>query len=378
MTDGPLGALPIAEFLADYWQKKPCLIRAALPGFEPPLDGDDLAGLACEELAESRIVTGNREANNWNVRHGPFVEQDFAALGDRDWTLLVQDVEKHYPPLQELVARFDFFPTWLLDDLMVSFAAPGGSVGPHIDQYDVFLLQAAGWRRWQVSQDDAPELLHDCPLKVLAEFTPDQEWVLEAGDMLYLPPGVAHHGVALDACLTYSIGLRSPSVAEIVMGLGEELSARADEGGRYIHGDHPSPARPGEIDAAARKSLRGLLQRQLEDPVALQEFLGRFISGYRLATEPAPPPQPPTPEATRQHLSQGGRMQRNPWTRLAWTERDGRARLHANGTPFDCSIELAQTLCRAGAFPLDPDVLDTDSSRTVDGLLRDGHLVLVD
>ena len=143
----PLGTLSAQAFLDEFWQRKPCLIRQAFPDLSPPLDGDDLAGLACEPLTEARLIHGPDEKDDWTLRHGPFEEADFARLGERDWTLLVQDIEKHFPPARVLLEAFAFLPGWRLDDLMISFAAPGGSVGPHVDQYDVFLLQVAGRRR---------------------------------------------------------------------------------------------------------------------------------------------------------------------------------------------------------------------------------------
>ena len=209
------------------------MIRQAWTDFEPDIDADDLAGLACEPLAEARLISGPDADGGWQLRHGPFAENEFSELGERNWTLLVQDVEKHYPPLAQLLERFSFLPRWRLDDIMISFAAPGGSVGPHVDQYDVFLLQAAGSRRWEISRDFDPLTRDDVPLDMLQQFTPEQQWVLEPGDMLYLPPGVAHHGVALSPCLTYSIGLRAPSSADLLMALGEHLAQQPDEGGRY-------------------------------------------------------------------------------------------------------------------------------------------------
>ena len=187
----PLGQYSPEQFLYEYWQKKPCLIRQAFNDFKPLLSGDDLAGLACEEMAESRLVSGSMEASDWQLAHGPFDERDFSSLPEENWTLLVQDVEKHYAPLQDLMQMFSFIPGWRLDDLMISYAVTGGSVGPHADQYDVFLFQAEGSRRWQIARSFDPELLEDCPLNVLRTFTAEQEWILEAGDMLYLPPGTS-------------------------------------------------------------------------------------------------------------------------------------------------------------------------------------------
>jgi len=157
----PLGKFSTQQFLEEYWQKRPCLIRQAIPDFKSLLDGDDLAGLACEEMTESRLVSGTYEAQDWNVSNGPFGESDFAALADANWTLLVQDVEKHYAPLQALMQQFSFIPQWRIDDLMISFAATGGSVGPHVDQYDVFLLQAEGKRLWQIRGSDR-DGNHEC------------------------------------------------------------------------------------------------------------------------------------------------------------------------------------------------------------------------
>src|SRR3546814_488027 len=204
--------MPAADFLRDYWQKKPLLIRNALPGFVSPIEPEDLAGLACEDAALSRLVRHDRERDAWTVRHGPFREEEFPGLGDRDWTLLVQDVDKWDADIAALLPKFDFLPRWRIDDVMVSFAATGGSVGAHVDQYDVFLLQALGHRRWQVDTRDDPPLhfRKDAEIRLLQRFTPSHDWVLAPGDMLYLPPGVPHHGVAEDPCLTFSIGMRAP------------------------------------------------------------------------------------------------------------------------------------------------------------------------
>ena len=214
------------EFLQEYWQQKPLLIRQALPGYISPISPDELAGLALEEEVESRLVEGG--SNNWSLRHGPFTEQDFLDLSEQDWTLLVQGVDLWVPQVQQLLKRFDFLPPWRLDDVMVSFACPGGSVGPHFDQYDVFLLQVEGTRRWQIGGhcDGNTPLQADCPLRVLESFSSQREWLLEPGDMLYLPPGIAHWGVAESECLTYSIGFRSPSIADLLGDLAVELMAQ--------------------------------------------------------------------------------------------------------------------------------------------------------
>lgn len=374
--NAPLGELSASQFLHEYWQKKPCLIRQAFPGFEPPLDGDDLAGLACEELAESRLVTGTFEAADWNLEHGPFDEDKFAGLSADNWTLLVQDVEKHYAPLQDLVQQFSFIPTWRLDDLMISYAATGGSVGPHTDQYDVFLLQAEGRRRWQIAHNYDPNLLPDCPLNVLRSFTAEQEWVLEPGDMLYLPPGVAHFGVALEPGMSWSIGARAPSAADLLQGLGEWLAFSPDEGGRYSDPALTPAARPGEIDPSALRRLHELMQGSLRDGESLDNFLAAFMSRFRLANEPAPPPETMQTDNVATALRNGAKLMRNPWTRLVWVESNNGARIFASGQPYDSGIKLAESLCESMRPSLDANKLDQASLEVLTNLINAGHLLI--
>ena len=364
------------HFLDEYWQKKPCLLRQALPEFEPMLDGDDLAGLACEDMAESRLVTGTFEAADWSLEHGPFDEETFANLPGENWTLLVQDVEKHYAPLQELLQPFSFIPAWRLDDLMISYAATGGSVGPHTDQYDVFLLQAAGRRRWQIARDCDRDLLPDCPLNVLRSFTAEQEWVLEPGDMLYLPPGVAHHGVALEPGMTWSIGARAPSAADLLQGFGEWLAFHPDEGGRYSDAALKPAARAGEIDQLALQGLGELLRSKVADRQTLHHFLAAFMSRFRLANEPAPPAAAMLADEVAGALKNGATLMRNPWTRLVWIETAGTARLYAAGQPHDCSTWLAESLCKSICPNIGTDKLDQASLEVITSLVNSGHFLL--
>ena len=372
----PLGSLSTEQFIEQYWQKQPCLIRQAISGFEAMLDGDELAGLACEEMAESRLVKGTFEAADWTLTHGPFSEADFTNLSNENWTLLVQDVEKHYAPLQELVRQFNFIPQWRLDDLMISYAATGGSVGPHIDQYDVFLLQAEGTRRWQIASSFEPELLKECPLNVLKHFTPEQEWVLEPGDMLYLPPNIAHHGVALEPGMTWSIGSRAPSAADLLQGLGEWLAFSDNEGGRYTDPDLKPITRAGEIDRESLKNLRKLMLTGIDASQNLDNYLAAFLSRFRLAHDPMPPPRPIKPENLLEALHQGTGLLRNPWTRLTWTENKQGARLYAAGQAYDCSLRLAESLCESEQPQISADILDQAALETLTKLVNNGHFLL--
>jgi len=374
----PLGEFGPEQFLQEYWQKKPCLIRQAIPGFKPLIDGDDLAGLACDEMAESRIITGSMEAADWDVKSGPFDDKDFAALGEQNWTLLVQDVEKHYAPLQALMQQFSFIPNWRLDDLMVSFAATGGSVGPHVDQYDVFLLQAEGTRRWQIAESFDPALREDSPLNVLQNFTAEQEWVLEAGDMLYLPPNVAHHGVALEPGMTWSIGSRAPSSADLLQGLGEWLAFSDDEGGRYTDPDLSVANRAGEITPKELQQLRDSMLNCVDINEGLNDYFAAFMSRFRLAHEPQPPPELINQKELLEAIKDGARLMRNPWTRLTWIENNKDARLYAAGQSYDCSVWLAEALCEWEQPKISADRLNQDSIATLTLLVNNGHFLLTD
>lgn len=372
----PLGSLSTEQFLEQYWQKQPCLIRQAITGFEPPLDGDDLAGLACEEMAESRLVKGTLAGADWSLETGPFSDEDFAALGDKNWTLLVQDVEKHYAPLQALVQRFNFIPDWRLDDLMISYAATGGSVGPHVDQYDVFLLQAEGRRRWQIARAFEPDLLQACPLNILQQFDPEQEWILEPGDMLYLPPDVAHHGVALEPGMTWSIGARAPSAADLLQGLGEWLAFSDQQGGRYTDPDLKTGIRAGEIDRKSLQDLRKLMMSCIDESQNLDHYLAAFLSRFRLAHEPMPPPVKIHREKLLNKLKTDVKLLRNPWTRVTWVESPEGARLYAAGQAYDCSTRLAESLCASMQPLIKTEMLDQVSLDSLTRLINNGHFQL--
>ncbi|CAN5711716.1 cupin domain-containing protein [soil metagenome] len=389
----PLG-MPAAAFLRDYWQKRPLLVRGAFPdlsapGASPPLTPEDLAGLACE-AAMSRLVVHDRGTDTWSVRHGPFDEALFPGLGERDWTLLVQDVEKWDADVAALLDVFDFLPRWRIDDVMVSFAAPGGSVGAHVDHYDVFLLQAQGRRRWQIDASDAPPLAFrdDAELKLLRVFTPSHDWVLEPGDMLYLPPGVPHHGIAEEACLTCSIGMRAPAVAELMGDYIDTLAASADDALRYGDADL-APARDrNEIDAAAMTRVVAALNRvRMDDADALGDWFGRFITVYRSAgVAPAGEDAPPRIEL-EWALQQGAALRRHPWTRMAWRRAGARqargagraAQLYVSGDAH--ALPITDARCITGCDSLDGTAyaaLSQSGRDCVFALFEAGHYRLDD
>jgi len=366
-AERPLGMSP-KVFLRDYWQKQPLLIRNAFPHFAatdfvPPIQPEDLAGLACEEAALSRIVSHDRANDRWTLRHGPFAEEEFPGMPQRDWTLLVQDVDKWDTDVAQILGAFSFLPRWRIDDIMVSFAAPGGSVGAHVDQYDVFLLQAQGHRRWQVDASvslgqPAPslEFRNDVDLRLLRTFTPTHDWVLGPGDMLYLPPGVPHHGVAEDACLTFSVGMRAPSAAELLGDFVDTLAADADEALRYRDPDLQPAADPSEIDSAAMdRAVTALNMLRMNDPDRLGDWFGRFITLYRNGGEVAAGDGDPRSRIEVEwDLQQGARLYRHPYSRMAWRKAGRAAQLYVNGQDFPLPARDAKAI--ANAAQLDGDV----------------------
>lgn len=350
----PLGMAP-ATFLRDYWQKRPLLIRNAFADFQTPVMPDDLAGLACEDGVLARLIEHDRSSDGWRVRSGPFREDVFPALPDHDWTLLVQDVDKWDPDVRALIARFDFLPRWRMDDVMISFAATGGSVGAHVDQYDVFLLQAHGHRRWQIDASESTrgkrpplDFRPDVELKLLQKFKPTHDWVLAPGDMLYLPPNVPHNGVAEDPCLTFSFGMRAPASAELISDYLDTLIVDADESIRYQDPDLKLPEDPNEIDVAAMNRVVDALNAiRMNDPDKLGDWFGRFITTYRAAGEVMPSGPAPALEEVDQALAQGLLLERHPWARLAWRRAKRGASLYCSGLDLGVSVKDAQRIAAA-------------------------------
>lgn len=347
-----LGGLTAREFLRDYWQKKPLLVRQAIPDFESPISPDELAGLALEEEVESRLVIEHGE-RPWELQRGPFNEDTFQALPERDWTLLVQAVDQFVPEVAELLEDFKFLPKWRIDDLMISFAAPGGGVGPHFDNYDVFLLQAHGHRRWQIGQmcdADSPLLPH-ADLKILAQFEPTDEWVLAPGDMLYLPPCLAHCGTAEDDCMTYSVGFRAPSAAEVLTHFTDFLGQFLPDEERYSDADIQPSEDPNQIQRDALERLKALLNEHMSDERLLMTWFGQFM------TEPKYPELVAGIEIEEEEflgaLEDGAIIIRNPSARMAWSEVGEDLVLFASGQSRLVSAnlrELLKLICSADAL----------------------------
>jgi len=292
--DRLLGGISPEAFLRDYWQKKPLLVRQALPGFGGWLDFAGLAELAARDDAESRLVRHQR--GRWLLDRGPFEHERLDKLPRRGWSLLVSGVNHMLPEGDDLLNAFDFVPRARLDDLMVSYAPPGGGVGPHFDSYDVFLIQGQGRRRWEISSQDDLEVAEGAPLRILERFTPHQSWEVEPGDLLYLPPKFAHNGVALTDCMTWSVGFRAPSASEVVYQFLCYLQDRTEPPGLFADPDRKRPRHPGEMPADLIDWSAKLLGQIRWNEADVADFLGRFL------TEPKAhiffdPPDPPLSEA---------------------------------------------------------------------------------
>jgi len=275
-----LGGISPARFMRQYWQKKPLLIRQAVPGMQPMLARAALFALAGQDDVESRLITRAPKGGTWRLRHGPFARTAIPKLSQPGWTLLVQGLDLHLDAAHALLEQFAFVPRARLDDLMVSFATDGGGVGPHFDSYDVFLLQAQGQRRWRIGRQKDLTLQPDVPLKILRDFQPEQECLLEAGDMLYLPPRYAHDGVAQGECMTYSIGFRAPAQGEWAQDLMQRLADVAGDaaGTRYADRGEQATVHAGAITPALQEFARHALEKSLGDPQALLRAVGESLS----------------------------------------------------------------------------------------------------
>lgn len=373
-----------AAFLRNHWQKTPCLIRNPWRDWQNPLDPDDLAGLACEDGVEARLVT--RKRDDWKVEHGPFAEKRFAKTGKHPWTLLVQAVDQIVPDVAALIEPFRFVPNWRIDDVMVSYASDGGGVGPHFDQYDVFLIQGLGRRRWQVgpvADADAAMLPND-DLRLLADFTATDEWILEPGDILYLPPRFAHDGVAVgDDCMTYSVGFRAPSRAELIAHWCDHLLAELADDDRYADPDLLAQSNPGEIAPAALDRLHTMVSEKLNDRAGFARWFGGFTSTPKYPDADYTPEDAVGTNALRKALERGATLERNPASRFAFVRTGADTlTLFVDGDGIDCTGEtatLAEQLCALPRIEVEPALAKSAAALALlEQLINQGSLGFAD
>ena len=370
-----------AAFLRDHWQQQPLLIRNPWREWVEPLEADELAGLACEPGVEARLL--EQHPQGWVLEHGPFAEDRFAALGAVPWTLLVQAVDQHVPQVSALIEPVRFIPDWRIDDVMVSYASDQGGVGPHFDQYDVFLVQGAGRRRWQIGGlcHAATPQVDQGGLALLADFQPTAEWVLGPGDILYLPPGIAHNGVALGhGCVTYSIGFRAPSRRELLAGWCDEVLGEEDPADpRHADPGLPAQPNPGEITPAALDALHRLALEQLQDRAGFARWFGTYTSAPKYPEVDWSPEEPLTPADLHDMAANGLPLCRNPASRFAFIRTSPDAlTLFVDGHGHDCTgpvATFAETLCAARQILLSPaELADAGVTALVLALCNQGSL----
>jgi len=339
-----------ALFLRDYWQKQPLLIRQPWDQWHNPLEPDELAGLACEDSVESRLVVC--QGDKPSLESGPLPEERFGEIASETYTLLVQAVDHHVPEVAALIEPFRFVPDWRIDDVMVSYAVTGGGVGPHFDQYDVFLIQGLGRRRWRVGPvcDAATPLQPHDDLRLLAGFETVGEWDLEPGDILYVPPGVAHDGVALsDDCMTYSVGFRAPSLAELVEGWAAHQADGLTDEQRYTDPGLTAPVHSGEIPAPALDRLHAMVLEALGDREQFARWFAAHASVPKYPEVDWRPDEPIDADQLCAMLASGAALVCNPASRFAFVRlSDDAVLLCVDGQGCDCTDQtaaLAVELC---------------------------------
>lgn len=358
MSSNLFGSLSVDEFLQQHWQQKPLLNKEAITVDGLDLDPGELAGLCCDTEAPSRIVIEHGETP-WQMKVGPFEEKDFTSLPTDHWSLLVNDIETYIPELQTLVEPFRFLPDWRIDDLMISYATDKGSVGPHVDEYDVFLIQLQGVRRWAI--DESPDydaaVLANTDLKILKNFRPNQTWDLKPGDMLYLPPGVPHHGIAVGECMTLSVGFRAPSCGELVQSWLDDIADNQAFKVRFKDAKRKLQNNSGEIAPQDLAELKAILMSGIRNNThTLDQWLGKYLTeGKR--------PDPVLLEAfdvqttsgsNNRHFQPDTDYQRFPGIRIAYILDNEAISLFVGGSQYSLDLKhigAVQYLCREQKYP---------------------------
>ncbi len=338
------GNISVETFLNEYWQKKPLLIRNAIPSFESPVEANEIAGLALEEDIESRIILEEGPNSKWELECGPFTEERFDALPETKWTLLVQAVDQWVPEMADLLEHFKFIPSWRLDDIMVSFAPEGGSVGPHYDQYDVFLLQAEGQRKWQLGPKCKPDtsLLKDTKLSILETMHVTDEWITNPGDLLYIPPMYAHNGVAQNDCMTFSVGFRAPSESDILQGLTDLATESLTEFDRYSDTSiSNSTATPALIDSDTSARLLDIVKNKLGNETLLNRWIAEAMTECKYEDIHEALEEPLEWDEVSPLMTPEHRLTQNETTRWAYFKTDDAIYLFVNGIEYDFPINTA-------------------------------------
>ena len=351
----PLGNLTPEQFLKEYWQKKPLVIHQAFPNIQCPITAEELAGLACEEDVSSRIIIEKDGEHPWQPIFGPMDDKTFAKLPESHWTLAVNDLEKVVPELAWLPDLFRFIPDWRFDDLLCSYAADQGSVGPHFDLYDVFIIQGSGKRRWQISTAEVTEdnQAKGTPLRIQKIFNAEQEWILEPGDMIYIPPNVSHHGVSLGDSISFSVGYRAVSHAvllnEFISLITQNLSPKLT----YQDADLKKQSHPAEITHDAIDRVSSIFKEYLNpNHPEISRWFGRYMSDPKSENNEAPEERIESIDELLEEMQVGATLYRHPASRFAYNQQKGYSMLFVDGEDYVTSSEFATQLCENRAIAI--------------------------
>ena len=370
------GDMTLDTFLKDYWQQKPLLIRQAFPDLEPVISADELAGLSLEEEVESRLIQFDPSKTLYKLTRGPLDPSLFESLPEKNWTLLVQALDHYSPNANALLKAFNFIPNWRVDDLMVSYATPGGGVGPHYDNYDVFLIQAEGTRHWQIGadEDSLSPRLPDAPVMILSDFKEQRHFDLEAGDMLYLPPRVSHNGIATsEDCITYSVGFRAPSDAELIRALSDHIGERLTPEQRFSDANRAQTSNPGAIEASSIDAIQERLHTLINDRSALESCLGSLVSEPKYPDLIESPNEDDFDDWFENACEEGFEIAPN--TRLLYID-IGRFQLFCNAEPLNvepCDEHFAKQLANQGYC--DADTVNPENRSIISVLYLMGALI---
>lgn len=381
-----LGEISVEEFLNDYWQKKPLLIRNAFPDLQSPISADELAGLACEENVNARLVLEKDGDYPWQAEHGPFEDSRFTELPDTHWSLLISDMEKYLPETRSLVKPFHFLPDWRMDDLMISYAPEGGSVGAHVDDYDVFLIQLSGQRLWKISENFNNDTIEDVDLRILKEFSAEQEWLCSAGDMLYIPPNVAHHGIAQnycneqgnsEDCMTASVGYRAPSLKTITSDYINFLNEHNHSTTRFTDKRPVIPEHHAEItDDTVSQFVDYLKQGLTLEHEQVKRWLGQYCSDNK-AFEEFSYEQDEIEYQELSEIAAQSILQQSPFSHFLFSNSAKKTLLFVDGISYETSKSFAEQICNDERIDFQQlqKIMTTDDEDTLINLYNNGAIV---
>ena len=378
----PLGKLSPEVFLKEYWQKKPLVIRQAFPNFQNPISAEELAGLSFEEEVNSRIVIEKDGDHPWQPIFGPMDDETFENLPRSHWTLVVNDLEKIVPELSWLPDLFRFIPDWRLDDLMCSYAADQGSVGPHFDLYDVFIIQGAGKRRWQISTAEVAEdnQAEDTPLRIHKTFEAEQEWILEPGDMIYIPPNVTHHGVSLGESISFSVGYRAVSHGDLLNDFIAHITSNLAPKLTYKDADLALQTHSSEITEDAINRVKKIFSEYLKpEHKEIEHWFGKFMSDPKSEYTQSPEHLIESIDDLIESINNGAILNRHPASRFAFINNDDNSSLFIDGADYTVSIKFSIALCENREIDIELIDSASDSEKTLLlDLYNTGSLYFID